>query len=90
MKYRVLRTDKASVYVMTHFQPGEKGALSLLRNRYKRVRTESQALKEGQIKSRGHQENMPLKQVISMKEKTGRNEPCICGSGNKYKKCCDR
>lgn len=20
--------------------------------------------------------------------KTGRNEPCPCGSGNKYKKCC--
>lgn len=20
--------------------------------------------------------------------KTGRNEPCICGSGKKYKKCC--
>ena len=22
--------------------------------------------------------------------KTGRNEPCICGSGNKYKKCCGK
>ena len=22
--------------------------------------------------------------------KTGRNDPCICGSGKKYKKCCDK
>jgi preprotein translocase subunit SecA len=21
-------------------------------------------------------------------EKVGRNEPCLCGSGKKYKKCC--
>ncbi|MCC5916583.1 MAG: SEC-C domain-containing protein [Cryomorphaceae bacterium] len=25
---------------------------------------------------------------ISPKIKVGRNEPCICGSGKKYKKCC--
>ena len=22
-------------------------------------------------------------------EKTGRNDPCICGSGKKFKKCCE-
>ena len=22
--------------------------------------------------------------------KTGRNEPCLCGSGKKFKKCCGR
>jgi len=25
-----------------------------------------------------------------MSEKVGRNEPCPCGSGKKYKKCCGR
>lgn len=35
------------------------------------------AKKEGRIKPQ---------QVIS--DKTGRNEPCPCGSGRKYKKCC--
>ena len=25
---------------------------------------------------------------VSIKEKVGRNEPCPCGSGKKYKKCC--
>ena len=24
------------------------------------------------------------------KKKVGRNEPCPCGSGNKYKKCCGK
>jgi preprotein translocase subunit SecA len=23
-------------------------------------------------------------------EKVGRNDPCTCGSGKKFKKCCDR
>jgi hypothetical protein len=27
-------------------------------------------------------------QIRSTKPKTGRNEPCPCGSGKKYKKCC--
>ena len=29
----------------------------------------------------------PLKTIIAEK-KVGRNEPCPCGSGKKYKKCC--
>lgn len=40
-------------------------------------------------------EPMPIDQVIgildrgrSPKKKTGRNDPCTCGSGKKYKKCC--
>jgi len=28
------------------------------------------------------------KQNTKEKQKTGRNEPCPCGSGKKYKKCC--
>ncbi len=31
----------------------------------------------------------PLKTKIAEK-KVGRNEPCPCGSGKKYKKCCDK
>jgi glycosyltransferase involved in cell wall biosynthesis/MoaA/NifB/PqqE/SkfB family radical SAM enzyme/predicted SAM-dependent methyltransferase len=29
-----------------------------------------------------------LKQPVQTKTKTGRNDPCHCGSGRKYKKCC--
>lgn len=30
--------------------------------------------------------NSPVQEIAS--NKTGRNEPCPCGSGKKYKKCC--
>ena len=29
-----------------------------------------------------------LRQPIKTEKKVGRNDPCSCGSGNKYKKCC--
>jgi uncharacterized protein YecA (UPF0149 family) len=29
-----------------------------------------------------------VKQLIKDKKIVGRNEPCSCGSGRKYKKCC--
>ena len=32
--------------------------------------------------------NQQQRQPISVGEKTGRNDPCPCGSGKKYKKCC--
>jgi SEC-C motif-containing protein len=31
---------------------------------------------------------MGPKQIIRQEPKVGRNDPCICGSGKKYKKCC--
>ena len=31
-----------------------------------------------------------VKQVVRTAPKVGRNEPCPCGSGKKYKKCCGR
>lgn len=31
---------------------------------------------------------VPAKQVIRENPKTGRNDPCRCGSGKKFKKCC--
>ena len=27
---------------------------------------------------------------LPQQKKVGRNEPCACGSGNKFKKCCGR
>jgi preprotein translocase subunit SecA len=28
--------------------------------------------------------------IVNVSPKIGRNEPCPCGSGKKYKKCCGR
>ena len=35
-------------------------------------------------------EQAPVKktQPLTKKKKIGRNQPCPCGSGKKYKKCC--
>ena len=30
----------------------------------------------------------PIRFPLNKKIKVGRNEPCPCGSGKKYKKCC--
>ena len=31
---------------------------------------------------------VPIRTVRRTKKKIGRNEPCPCGSGSKFKKCC--
>ena len=33
---------------------------------------------------------LPTEPVIRDEPKVGRNDPCPCGSGKKYKKCCGR
>lgn len=37
-----------------------------------------------------HGDEKPVKKPIVRKEKVGRNDPCPCGSGKKYKNCCGR
>ena len=32
----------------------------------------------------------PKAEPVHVAQKIGRNEPCPCGSGKKYKKCCGR
>jgi preprotein translocase subunit SecA len=35
-------------------------------------------------------DDQPQKPVTRQEDKVGRNDPCPCGSGKKYKKCCGR
>jgi len=35
-----------------------------------------------------HQAGVKVKQIVREAPKIGRNDPCPCGSGKKYKKCC--
>ena len=35
-----------------------------------------------------HHHHEPIKQIVREAPKIGRNDPCSCGSGKKYKKCC--
>ena len=43
---------------------------------------------KGNIESIGGDASVVKKKPIIKKEKIGRNDPCPCGSGKKYKKCC--
>jgi preprotein translocase subunit SecA len=40
-----------------------------------------------QARMAGSGDRQPVQQVVRG-EKIGRNDPCPCGSGKKYKKCC--
>lgn len=37
-----------------------------------------------------HHHHDVLKPIVRDNPKVGRNDPCICGSGKKYKKCCGK
>ena len=41
-----------------------------------------------QARMAGSGEYQPVQQVVRGADKIGRNDPCPCGSGKKYKKCC--
>jgi preprotein translocase subunit SecA len=40
-----------------------------------------------QARMAGAGDVQPVQQVVRGQEKVGRNDPCPCGSGKKYKKC---
>jgi preprotein translocase subunit SecA len=41
-----------------------------------------------QARMAGSGDAQPVQQVVRGAAKVGRNDPCPCGSGKKYKKCC--
>jgi preprotein translocase subunit SecA len=41
-----------------------------------------------QARMAGAGDRQPVQQVVRTSAKVGRNDPCPCGSGKKYKKCC--
>jgi preprotein translocase subunit SecA len=41
-----------------------------------------------QARMAGSGDSQPVQQVVRGQAKIGRNDPCPCGSGKKYKKCC--
>src|SRR6266487_6866210 len=41
-----------------------------------------------QARMAGAGDRQPVQQVVRSGAKVGRNDPCPCGSGKKYKKCC--
>ncbi len=57
------------------------------------IRTENEIKREQMIQtseSKGANQTGEPQQPIRKGKKVGRNDPCPCGSGKKYKKCCGR
>ena len=46
--------------------------------------------REAQVKAVGETLWLPVRKPVRAKPKPGRNDPCPCGSGRKFKKCCLR
>jgi len=65
-----------------------KNETEKLEKEVKQAEEESRQLKEEikRLKAKYYGENPPQK--IARNDKIGRNAPCPCGSGKKYKKCC--
>ena len=55
-----------------------------------RLKTEEELRREAvaKIVSTGGSDGTVKKQPVQKKDKVGRNDPCPCGSGKKYKHCC--
>ena len=55
--------------------------------------SDAEALIEAVPTGAGHAEGTLVQEVETVRHrasKTGRNDPCPCGSGRKFKKCCGR
>ena len=45
-------------------------------------------LREIELMIKGHKPIIPTRELNKVPKKVGRNDPCPCGSGKKFKKCC--
>ena len=43
---------------------------------------------EAELRKEGNPEQLHVETVVHEGPRIGRNDPCPCGSGKKYKKCC--
>jgi preprotein translocase subunit SecA len=51
------------------------------------MRRKRRELEQARMAGAGDAAAAPVQQVVRGQEKVGRNDPCPCGSGKKYKKC---
>ncbi len=59
--------------------------------RLENAQLQRQGFSKGESAGFNNEKGLPLNLTVkSSSSKTGRNDPCPCGSGKKYKKCCGR
>lgn len=66
------------------------GIMKELKNRYPNINSSVQKRHKllRTLYKNYRKENVPHTLLLNQHTKIGRNDPCICGSGKKYKKCC--
>lgn len=67
--------------------PEEDGQM---RDRFDRQREKQDRIKAGLPGEDEEPLPPPVETIRKEKEPVGRNDPCPCGSGKKYKKCCGK
>ena len=65
----------------------EEAAQADMISALEQYKKQQEALQKNMVLSRGDSAPEPVKRHD---EKIGRNDPCPCGSGKKYKKCCGK
>jgi hypothetical protein len=80
--------EKDARKIFKKWQESDPDALDVLKGRYKEIKDIGKNLIEKHTKN-GKLPVNPKNSILSTrKDKIGRNDPCPCGSGKKYKKCC--
>jgi SEC-C motif domain protein len=68
------------------FEHHETSTFRKIGERWFFVDGDSHVHEEGQ--GHHHHHHAPITPIVREQPKVGRNDPCVCGSGKKYKKCC--
>ncbi|MCI9448706.1 MAG: preprotein translocase subunit SecA [Clostridiales bacterium] len=87
-EYRLAAADFFDEMILNIRDDTVRMVLSAMpRNAMKRVEV-AKPVSEGFAGGESNAEPAPKKPVVNKNPKVGRNDPCPCGSGKKYKKCC--
>jgi len=77
--------DRQVVYSIYKVGLATDIALSLMKQRGLKLSAPAKSASDG-----GENPNLQLTPRTAEGDKVGRNDPCPCGSGKKYKKCCGK
>ena len=86
-EYRILSADLFDEMVASIRESTVRAVLSVQPRKQEVKRVEvAKVTGEGFVGGQAAQKKKPV--VVKKTERVGRNDPCPCGSGKKYKKCC--
>ncbi len=84
-------TGKEARNIVDEWKRSDRNATEVLKKRYAKMKEIGQRLfKKEMGEMRKTEKKVEKVKNVEKKEKIGRNMPCPCGSGKKYKKCCGK